>query len=87
MCGSSAKFSVAAKRTARRSRSLSSAIRAAGSPIARSTFASKSATPPTWSITAPVAGFSNRPLIVKSRRAASFSGVLNRTESGRRPSA
>ena len=47
---------LAARRTARRVRSPSSAKRSAGSPMARTRPASRSFTPPTWSITPPPPG-------------------------------
>ena len=47
VAGSIARSKRAAIRTARSSRSLSSVNRATGSPMARSTFAAKSARPPT----------------------------------------
>ena len=68
------KSSWAAKRTARSRRSRSSRKRSRGSPIARSVRRSRSARPPTKSITSPVSGSSKSPLIVKSRRSASSRG-------------
>ena len=57
-----------------------------GSPMARMTPAARSARPPTKSSTSPVSGSRNMPLMVKSRRCASSSGVAGRTPTGRRPS-
>ena len=84
--GSISKGPVAANRTARSIRSLSSRNRARGSPMARSTRASRSARPPTKSTTSRVSGSMNSPLTVKSRRTASMRAVVNRTPVGRRPS-
>ena len=65
------KLKAAENRTARSIRSLSSAKRSCGTPMARTRWPARSSCPPTKSITCSAIGSKNRPLMVKSRRVAS----------------
>ncbi len=86
VAGSISNPSTVANRIARSIRSRSSLNRLAGSPIARTTRRSRSARPPTKSMTSPSIGSKNIPLIVKSRLSASSRGEEKVTASGCRPS-
>src|ERR1039457_3406359 len=65
----------AANFTARRMRTGSSRNRISGSPMVRTSRASRSGKPATWSMTCALCTSKNNPLMVKSRRRASSSSV------------